>query len=48
MRRLESRAKLERDTEAYFAGMSPDAAAEEDALANAISEASLEVNFDKP
>jgi hypothetical protein len=47
-RRLERRAKLERDTAAYFAQMTPDAAAEENALANALSDASMEVDFGQP
>ena len=47
-RRLDSRAKLERDTAAYFAGMTPAAAAREIALGNALGEASLEVDFDQP
>ena len=47
-RRLETRAKLERDTAAYFARMAPDAIAEESALATALSEAALEVDFDQP
>ena len=37
-RRLDSRARLERDTAAYFAGMTADAAIEENALANALSD----------
>jgi hypothetical protein len=47
-RRLNRRAKLERDTAAYFAQMTPDAAAEENALANALSEAAMEIDFDQP
>jgi len=47
-RRLNARAKLERDIAAYFAHMTPDAAAEENALANALSEAALEIDFDQP
>jgi hypothetical protein len=47
-RRLESRAKLEHDTAAYFAQMTPEAAAEENALADALSDASMEVDFGRP
>jgi hypothetical protein len=47
-RRLERRVKLERDTAAYFAQMTPDAAAEENALGNALSDASMEVDFGQP
>jgi hypothetical protein len=47
-RKLESRAKLEHDTEAYFAQMTPETLAAEKALATAVSEASLEVDFDQP
>ena len=42
-RRLENRAKLEHDTAAYFAQMTPEAAAEENALANALSDAPMGV-----
>ena len=46
-RRAESRARLERDTAAYFARLSPDAAAEEIRLEDALSQSVDEVRFDE-
>ena len=47
-RRLESRATLERQTAAYFKGLTPKAAAEETDLEDALSAASQEMDFDQP
>jgi hypothetical protein len=47
-RRLDNRATLERQTAAYFSGMSAQAAAEESDLENALSAASQEMDFDQP
>jgi hypothetical protein len=47
-RRLDNRATLERQTAAYFAGLTPKAAAEESDLEETLSAASLEVNFGQP
>jgi hypothetical protein len=47
-RRLEDRATLERQTAAYFKGLSPKAAAEEADLEEAMSTASQEMDFDQP
>jgi len=47
-RRLENRAALERQTAAYFQGLTPKAAAEEADLEDALSAASVEMDFDQP
>ena len=47
-RRLENRAALERQTAAYFKGLSAKAAAEEADLEEALSAASEEMDFDQP
>lgn len=47
-RRLDNRATLERETAAYFKGQTPQAAAEENDLENALSAASQELDFDQP
>jgi hypothetical protein len=47
-RRLDNRATLERQTAAYFKGLSAKAAAEETDLENALSAASQEMDFDQP
>jgi hypothetical protein len=47
-RRLDNRATLERQTAAYFKGMTSKAAAEETDLEDALSAASQEINFDQP
>jgi Arc/MetJ-type ribon-helix-helix transcriptional regulator len=47
-RRLENRAALERQTAAYFSGLTASAGAEEADLENALSAASQEVDFDQP
>lgn len=46
--RLDSRATLERQTAAYFKGLTAKAAAEEADLENALSAASQEMDFDQP
>lgn len=47
-RRLEDRATLERQTAAYFKGLTSKAAAEEADLEDCLSTASQEMNFDQP
>jgi hypothetical protein len=47
-RRLDSRATLERQTAAYFKGLTPKAAADETDLEEALSAASQEMDFDQP
>lgn len=47
-RRLQSRATLERQTAAYFKGLTPRAASEEGALEDALNAATLEMDFDQP
>jgi hypothetical protein len=47
-RKLENRATLERQTAAYFNGLTSQAAAEETDLADALSSASQEMDFDQP
>jgi hypothetical protein len=47
-RKLENRATLERQTAAYFKGLTSKAAAEEADLENALSTASQEMDFDQP
>ena len=47
-RRLDNRAALERETAAYFTGLTPKAAAEEIDLEAALSAASEELDFDQP
>ena len=46
-KRLENRAKLERETAAYFNRLAPKAAAEEAALETVLSDASLEMDFEQ-
>jgi hypothetical protein len=47
-RKLDDRATLERQTAAYFKGLSSKAAAEEADLADSLSAASQEMDFDQP
>lgn len=47
-RKLDNRASLERQTTAYFNGLTPKAAAEETHLEDALSAASQEMGFDQP
>jgi len=47
-RRLDNRATLERQTTAYFKGLTSKAAAEEADLEDVLSAASQEMDFDKP
>jgi hypothetical protein len=47
-RRLDNRAILERQTTAYFKGLTSKAAAEETDLEDALSAASQEMDFDQP
>ena len=47
-RRLDNRAALERQTAAYFKGLTSKAAAEETDLERDLSAASQEMNFDQP
>ena len=47
-RRLDNRATLERQTAAYFKGLTSKAAAEETDLEEALSNASQEMDFDQP
>jgi len=47
-RQLENRSFLERQTAAYFKGLSARAAAEESDLEDALSAASQEIDFDQP
>ena len=47
-RRLDNRATLERQTAAYFTGLTASAAAEEADLENALSAASQELDFGQP
>jgi hypothetical protein len=47
-RRLDNRATLDRQTAAYFNGLTSKAAAEETDLENALSTASQEMDFDQP
>ena len=47
-RRLDNRARLARDTAAYFEGLSPAAHKEETALEAALIAATGEVDFDEP
>jgi len=44
---IENRERLERDTAAYFDGMSPEESAEEDRLAEALSQAARGIDFDR-
>jgi hypothetical protein len=46
-RRLDNRATLERQTAAYFKGLTPRAAAEETDLEDALSTGSQEMDFDQ-
>jgi hypothetical protein len=46
--RLDNRARLERQTAAYFKGLTSQAAAEETDLEDALSIASQEMDFDQP
>jgi hypothetical protein len=48
VRRIDSRATLERETAAYFKGLTPTAAAAEADLENALSAATQEMDFDQP
>ncbi len=47
-RRLDNRATLERQTAAYFKGLTTKAAAEETDLEDDLSAASQEMDFDRP
>jgi hypothetical protein len=47
-RGLDNRASLERQTAAYFKGLTPKAAAEEADLEDALSSATQEMDFDQP
>jgi hypothetical protein len=47
-RRLDDRATLERQTAAYFKGLTSMAASEEAALEDALSAATQEMDFDQP
>jgi len=47
-RRVDSRATLERQTAAYFRGLTPKAAAEENDLEDALSAESQGMDFDQP
>jgi hypothetical protein len=47
-RRLDNRATLERQTSAYFRGLTSKAAAEETDLEDALSATSLEMDLDQP
>jgi len=47
-RRVDNRVTLERQTAAYFKGLSAKAAAEENNLEDALSAASQEMDFDQP
>lgn len=47
LRALDNRARLERDTAAYFAALSGKVAAEESRLAAALGQAADEVDFDE-
>jgi hypothetical protein len=47
-RRRDNRATLERQTAAYFNGLTSEAAAEEAALEDVLSTASQELDFDQP
>ena len=47
-RRLDNRATLERQTAAYFKGLTSRVAAEETDLEDALSAASQEIDFDQP
>ena len=47
-RRLDNRATLERQTAAYFEGLTSKAAAEEADLETALGAASQEIDFDRP
>ena len=47
-RRLDNRATLERQTAAYFRGLTASVAAEEADLENALSAASQEIDVDQP
>jgi len=46
-KRFDNRVKLEHETSAYFNHLSPAAAAEEAALGSAMSDASMEMDFDQ-
>lgn len=46
MRRAENRARLERDTAAYFEGLSPEVLREEQLLGDALSRMAGEIDFD--
>jgi hypothetical protein len=46
-RRLDARATLERETAAYFKGLTPRAAAEETDLEESLSAAAQELNVDR-
>ena len=48
VRRLECRAALERQTAAYFEGLTANAASEESDLEDALSAVSQEMDFDQP
>jgi len=45
---MDNRAALERQTAAYFKGLTPKAAAEETDLEDALSAVSQEMDFDQP
>lgn len=47
-RRLDNRATLERQTAAYFKGLTSQSAKEESTLEDALSGASQEMDFDQP
>jgi hypothetical protein len=47
-RRLDNRANLERQTAAYFKGLTRKAAAEETDIENALTAATQEMDFDQP
>jgi hypothetical protein len=47
-RRLDSRATLERQTAAYFKGLTSEDAAQEADLEDALSAASQDIDFDQP
>jgi len=48
VRRLDNRVNLERQTAAYFKGLTSRAAAEETDLEDALTAASQEMDFDQP
>ena len=47
-RRADNRARLARDTAAYFQGLSPEAAAEEARLEADLHQVAAEIDFDQP